>query len=133
MFRPLIFHYFLSPVIACKPAELPYLDTLLPKDEDLEAQEEEEKRNKKIQEEKQEAANRKQEEKEAAEKAKESEITEETKKDGEENKDGSKASGSQEGQAAAAEGSETEPVIDNPYLRPIKMPKLKGGKTKSKW
>ena len=117
-------------VIASKPCELPYIDALLPKDEDLEAQELEDK---KLNEQKQLKLQQKQQEEEAKEKEKDNEKNaekDESKKEDDENKYPTKEEGSGQGQN---EG-EGESTIDNPYLRPIKMPRLKGGKsTKSKW
>ena len=102
-------------VIANKPRPLPYLDALIPKDQDLESWGEEEV-------------------------AKQMAATEPAKTATPE----SLAKGlSPEGQQTAPKPGQEIPVpvtetadgegpIDNPYLRPIKMPKLKGAK-KTKW
>ena len=115
-------------VIACKPSELPYIDALLPKDEDLEAQEMEEKKlNQQKQEQKQQLEESKEKDKDKD--SDKSAENEQSKKEDDENKE--KSPSKEEGQGQNEEG---ESSIDNPYLRPIKMPRLKGGKsTKSKW
>ncbi len=106
-------------MIACKPSETPYLDALLPKDEDFESLELEEN-----------LANQQKRQQEEADK--QSKDGEPGKKEGEGTKE--KSPSKEESSGVNQTEAEGDGDIDNPYLRPIKMPRLKGSKSsKSKW
>lgn len=98
-------------MIANKPKPLPYLDALLPKDKDLEVTEEEVKPEKV-------------EPEDAENKAVESAAmangapTAEAKLSTQLSQDGSTV------QPSSADLQDSDSNLDNPYLRPIKMPKL---------
>lgn len=113
---------FAFPLIACKPKHLPYLDALLPKDQDLDAQEEQEdpaaKKSKKEQE--------KESEKPPPVQTQESQDT------SSQNISTAKSPTTGDQNNSNVENTDNENQIDNPYLRPIKMPSKLKGKSKSK-
>ena len=90
---------FIISVIACKAKDLPYLEALLPNDQDLEALDEESFQQKKPK---------------PREKPKVKESVEAQMDDSQ--------------TVAGGDNTEADGQIDNPYLREIKMPILKGAK-----
>ena len=107
---------FTVSVIACKPKPLPYLDALLPKDHDLDAQEDTEDQKKKQAEM---AAQGSMEPTVDVGTSLQQDITSQTPSNkGQENLNDSV--------------TDQDGLIDNPYLREIKMPKFKVNK-KSKY
>jgi len=97
------------PLIACKPKIQPYIDALIPKDQDLE-NDEEMKNSKDVQSAPAKEGTSKRPEKDQK-------PTLETQQ-----------SQSQDVDVCGPDVLDSDSQIDNPYLRAIKMPKLKGGK-----
>ena len=124
-----VYVFACPPVIANRPKTLPYLEALLPKDEDITSQEEEAAR----------AAGGPQMPTPAP---LPSEVPPPAVVKPEPDKAAPavppqtpepKADNPQVANTSATETTDTDNQIDNPYLRAITMPKLKGGGKKHKW
>ena len=119
-------------VIACQAKEIPYMDALLPKDFDLDGDDP-------YSEQTQQQVNAPPSEREDLNKSVDSSRGGATGAVNSSVQEGQQVAGAEPGtpgkQPQGGDISETtdDSQIDNPYLRPIKMPKLKGGKSKSKY
>ena len=109
-------------MIANKAKPIPYIDVLIQKDEDLDSLAEDDVAK----------AKHSQSQKQQEKQEKENKLQQQAENESQGNKDLS--SSFTEKANTSMEFLETENSIDNPYLRPIKMPKLKGmAKKYSKW
>jgi len=104
-------------VIAHKPSPLPYLEALLSKDEEVVADEEDEKCT--------------QTQSDSPKRAEQKSIAEQS--DLNTSQDSVTSKHSLDGTTKGSSDLDAENQIDNPYLRTIKMPKFKGGGKKYKW